>query len=129
MARSTRFVGDSSDAREDPETVVRMTVEWSYRPGQVRSIISALNSLMAETRTDRGCVRCSVSTGVSDQGTVCYSEEWQSEEDLRRRIESRAFMSLAVLIDDATKPPRVEFVLPGGRRAIDFIEEVRRRRR
>ena len=66
---------------------------------------------------------------MSDQGTVCYVEEWQSEADLRRRLESHAFISLATLIDDATDPPRIEFKLPGGTRGLDFVEEVRRRKR
>jgi quinol monooxygenase YgiN len=106
-----------------------MIVEWFVPLGQARSITAALNSLMAETRTTRGCVRCSVSTGMSDQGTVCYVEEWRSEADFRRHLESHTFTSLATLIDDATDPPRIEFMLPGGTRGLDFVEEVRRRKR
>ena len=105
-----------------------MTVEWFVPLGQARSITSALNSMMAETRAVPGCLRCSVSTGISDQGTVRYVEEWRSEGDLRRRLESRAFGSLATLIDDATEPPHIEFILPSGKRGLDFVEEVRRRR-
>jgi quinol monooxygenase YgiN len=122
-------MNDSNNANDAPWSRVRMTVEWSVPPGQARSITSALNSMMADTRTTRGCVRCSVATGMSDQGTVRYVEEWQSEADLRRRLGSQSFVSLAVLIDNATEPPRVEFTLPGGTRGLDFVEEVRRRRR
>ena len=129
VARSIRFTGDSPTAKGDARTAVRMTVEWFVPLGQARSITAALNSLMAETRTTRGCVRCSVSTGMSDQGTVCYVEEWQSEADFRRHLESHTFTSLATLIDDATDPPRIEFMLPGGTRGLDFVEEVRRRKR
>jgi len=71
----------------------------------------------------------SVATGMSDQGTVCYVEEWRSEADFRRHLESHTFTSLATLIDDATDPPRIEFMLPGGTRGLDFVEEVRRRKR
>jgi quinol monooxygenase YgiN len=129
MARSVSFIGNSPNAKGEAWTTVQMTVEWFVPLGQARSITSALNSLMGDIRTARGCVRCSVSTGMSDQGTVCYVEEWQSEGDLRRRLTSLAFASLAALIDDATEAPRVEFKLPGGTRGLDFVEEVRRLRR
>ena len=129
MARSTSFIGNSPNAKGGASTPIRMTVEWFVPIGQARSITSALNSLMVETRTARGCVRCSVSTGMSDRGTVRYTEEWQTEADLRRHLESHVFTSLASLIDDATDPPRVEFMLPGGTRGLDFLEDVRRRKR
>jgi quinol monooxygenase YgiN len=102
-----------------------MTVEWFVPLGQARPITIALHSLMADARSARGCLGCFVSTGIKDQGTVRYVEEWQTEEDLRRRLESNAFVELAALIDDATEPPHVEFALPTGTRGLDFVEEVR----
>jgi quinol monooxygenase YgiN len=129
VADSIRSIGAGQNANNDARETVRMTVEWFVPLGQARSIGSALNSLMAETRKSRGCVRCSVSTGLADHGTVLYTEEWRSEADLRRHFESHAFTSLATLIDDAIDPPRVEFMLPGGTRSLDFVEEVRRRKR
>ena len=124
MPEFIRHIGGLSGI---PILKARMTVEWFVPLGQIRSIASALNSLMTDTRTTRGCIGCSVSTGMADQGSVCYIEEWQSEDDLRRRLASREFRSLAALIDDAIEPPRVEFTLPGGTRGLDFLEEVHQR--
>ena len=129
MSSSIRLMGDSDNANDQSWTRVRMTVEWFVPLGQARSITSALNTLMADTRTTRGCVRCSIATGMSEQGTIRYVEEWETEADLRRRLGSQSFTSLAALIDDATEAPRVEFTLPGGTRGLDFVEEVRRRKR
>ena len=69
-----------------------------------------------------------MSTGIRDQGTVRYTEEWESEDDLRRRLEGSSFANLAALIDEATEPPLVEFALPGGVRGLDYVEETRRTR-
>ena len=129
MTRSISFIGNSPNAKGEAWTTVQMTVEWFVPLGQARSITSALNSLMGDIRTARGCVRCSVSTGMSDQGTVRYVEEWQSEGDLRRRLTSPAFL-VARRARSTMRPsaPRVEFKLPGGTRGLDFVEEVRRLR-
>lgn len=106
-------------------TPVRMIVEWFVPLGQARPITNALNSLMVDTRATRGCVGCFISTGIKDQGTVRYIEEWQTEEDLRRRLESSAFSGLTALIEGAAELPRIEFMLPGGMRGLDFLQEVR----
>ena len=104
---------------------IRMTVEWSVPLGQARTITIALHTVMADARSTHGCLGCFVSTGFKEQGTMRYVEEWQTEEDLRRRLASSGFIGLATLIDDATTPPHVEFALPGGTRGLDFVEEVR----
>lgn len=105
---------------------VRMTICWFTSIGQAHRITMALHSLIDETRALRGCVGCFVSTRIRDRGTVRYVEEWQSEEDLRRRVRSSAFTDLGALMECAPRSPRVEFALPGGTRGLDFVEEVQR---
>lgn len=72
-----------------------------------------------------GCVSCSVSIDITDRGNVRYVEEWQDEDDLRRRLNADTFVQLTALMEDATQPPRVEFTLPRGTRGFDFVDEVR----
>jgi quinol monooxygenase YgiN len=107
-------------------TGVRMTIEWHMPLGQTRPITMALHSLAADTRTTRGCIGCSVSTDIGKRGTVRYVEEWQTEDDLKRRVQSDTFSHLVTLIEDATQPPRIEFSLDRETRGLDFVEEVRR---
>ena len=106
-------------------TAARMTIEWFVPAGQARPITMALHSLMDETRIAHGCVGCSVSMGLGEQGTVRYVEEWETEDDLRRRVRCTSFMQLVALMDVAIQAPHVEFALPNGRRGLDFAEEVR----
>ena len=106
-------------------TCVRMTIEWFVPLGQTRPITIALQSLAADTRTTRGCVGCSVSTDIGTRGTVRYIEEWQTEDDLRRRLRSDTFSHLVMLIENAVQPPRIEFALDRETRGLDFVEEVR----
>ena len=101
-----------------------MTVEWLVPVGQIRPMTMALHLLMAQTWSVRGCLGCSVSSGIKDHGTVCYVEEWQTEEDLRHRLAVGRFSELAELIENATTPPSVTFTLPGGTRGLDFLQEV-----
>ena len=106
-------------------TCVRMTVEWLVPLGETRPITIALHAVAAETRSARGCMGCSVSTDIGTGGVVRYVEDWQTEEDLRQRLRSDTFTQLVALIEDASRPPRIEFRLAGATRGLDFVEEVR----
>ncbi len=102
-----------------------MTIEWFVPLGQTRPITLALHSLAADTRTTRGCIGCSVLTDIGKRGAVRYVEEWQTEEDLRRRLRSDTFSQLVSLIEGAVQPPRIEFALDHETRGLDFMDEVR----
>ena len=110
-------------------TTVRMTVEWLAPAAQARSIAFALHALSADLRESPGCLRCSVSTDLANRGALRYTEEWASEDDLRRRVGSEAFVRLAALLEATVQAPRLEFTLPDGARGLDFVEEVRGRAR
>lgn len=101
-----------------------MTIQWLVPVGKARSMTEALHSLMASTRAEPGCVSCSVSADVADKGTIRYAEEWQSEDDLQRQFQTDRFRSLVALVENATEPPVVEFLLPGGSRGLDYVEDV-----
>jgi quinol monooxygenase YgiN len=107
-------------------TRAKMTVEWVVPLGQIASITSAVHSLATETRAAPGCLGCSVSTVLGGHGTVRYVEEWRTEADLRRQLQSETFTQLAGLLEVGIEPPLVQFELPGRKRGFDYVEEVRR---
>jgi len=82
---------------------------------------------MLTTRAEPGCVGCSLSTDVHKHGKVeiNYLEEWNSEEDLTRRLRSDKFTVLAELMEHASEFPTMEFTLPGATRGADYAEEIR----
>ncbi len=85
----------------------------------------ALHSVASAIRPTPGCLRCAVCTDIDQGGTVRYVEDWDSEDALRRRLVSANFEPLSMLIEDVSRPPRIEFTLAGGYRRADFLDEVR----
>jgi quinol monooxygenase YgiN len=102
-----------------------LTIEWFVPLGQTRLLTMALHTVAADTRTTRGCIGCSVATDIGNRGTVRYTEEWLTEEELRHHVRSDIFGQLVTLIDNAIEPPRIEFKLVHETRGLDFVEEVR----
>jgi quinol monooxygenase YgiN len=101
-----------------------MTIQWLVPVGKARSMTEALHLLMASTRAEPGCVACSVSADLAEKGKIRYTEEWQSEDALQRQFQTDRFKSLVALVENATEPPVVEFLLPGGSRGLDYVEDV-----
>ena len=106
-------------------THVRMTIEWSVPIGQTRPMTIALHSVASDVRATPGCVSCTVSTDIAYRGVVRYAEEWQTEDALRRRLTNDTFAQLITLMEDAARPPQIEFTLASGTRGFEFLEEVR----
>jgi quinol monooxygenase YgiN len=66
-----------------------------------------------------------VTTDIGNRGTMRYTEEWLTEDDLRRHMLTNTFEQLVTLMEDATQAPHVEFTLANETRGFDFVEEVR----
>ena len=104
---------------------VRMILKWSVPPGELRPIVSALQGLMVSTQAEPGCVGCSLTTDVSSQVVINYSEDWNTEDDLKRQLRSHRFTVLAELMEHASERPAVKFALVDSVRGLDYAEEIR----
>jgi quinol monooxygenase YgiN len=93
---------------------VRFTVEWLVPVSQARSITLALQAVANATRSDAGCLGCLVSTDFLHSGHVRYVEDWTSADELRQRAQARSFAPLARLVEDASRPPRIECTRANG---------------
>ena len=105
-----------------------MTIEWLVPVGKARSMTEALHLLVASTRTEPGCVGCSVAADLGEKGRIRYSEEWQTEDALQRQFQTDRFRRLIALVENATEAPIVEFLLPGGSRGLEYVQDVCGRR-
>ena len=108
-------------------TMVRLTVTLKSSARGAQDLVEAFRFLGVGTRLDSGCQGCSV--WAEPDETVHYLEEWKSESDMRRRVQSEAFTSVLALIESVREPPEVQFDFVSTTRGLDYIEEVRQLRR
>jgi quinol monooxygenase YgiN len=97
-------------------------------PASVESaprIVEALRFLMATTRLEPGCLRCTVWTDA--ESIVHYAEEWGTEAEMKRRVRSDKFTSLLSVIESAQQSPEVQFEFITSTRGLDYVMEARQR--
>ena len=106
--------------------MVRLTVTLvaSSQTG-ARPLLDALRSLMGPTRLEPGCLSCLVWEEHEDDTMLHYAEEWATEADMRRRVQSDRFTSLLAVMEAAAEPPQVQFDFVTITRGLDYVAEVR----
>jgi quinol monooxygenase YgiN len=103
--------------------MVRLTLAFtapSTRAAQ--DLLDTLRFLEPRTRFETGCLGCS--SWTEPDLTVHYIEEWATEADMRRRVQSEYFTSLLGMVDHV-KEPRVQFDFVAATRGLDYVAEVR----
>ena len=103
--------------------MVRLTVTLRPAARCVQELIEAFRFLMVSTRIEPGCLSCSVWS--EPDASVHYVEEWQTETDIRRRVESDRFTSVLALLESVREAPRVQFDFVSTTRGLDYVEEIR----
>jgi quinol monooxygenase YgiN len=104
--------------------MVRLNVGLGVGSGESpEHLLEALRFLIQATRFEQGCLGCSAWAELDS--SVHYFEEWETEEDMRRRVCSPRFTSLLAVIESARQTPHVQFDFIGSTRALDYVAEVR----
>lgn len=95
------------------------------RHRDIRRIAAALQVIAQPAQLDRGCTRCHVWHAVDTPGLLCYLEEWNTEEDLRRQLCSPRFAQLLSIMESAAGPPTLEIRFVDQVHGLDFVHEIR----
>lgn len=82
-------------------------------------------SLLGPTSAAPGCVGCGFYTDTQNERTLCYVEEWETEEDLQRHIQSDDYRKFLALIDLSSEPPDLKFHRVSETFGIEYVGRVR----
>jgi quinol monooxygenase YgiN len=103
--------------------MVRLTVALNATSVRcAQDFLDAFRFLVLRTRLESGCLACS--TWTEPDATVRYVEEWLTETDMRRRVQSEGFTAVLSIVE-AARDPRVQFDFVTTTRGLDYVEEVR----
>jgi len=91
-------------------------------PEKKLELIQTLESMIAPTEKDLGCLSCAVLNDIQDENRFSLLQEWRSREDLNRHLMSQRFSvllgaktllsePLAIRIDTVSRSEGMEAVL------------------
>ena len=76
-------------------------------------------------RLERGCLEAHVFADKEDPRRLCYSEMWDTEENLCAMLRSDRFTNLTQLMEMSAEPPSLVFLTIAETRGLEFVQRVR----
>jgi quinol monooxygenase YgiN len=92
---------------------------------RTQSLVAALQSLARLARLARGCLEVHLFTESHDPRNLCYTEAWDTEENLCSMLCSEHFTRLAELMETAVEPPVLDFRTITAIRGLEFARQAR----
>jgi quinol monooxygenase YgiN len=105
--------------------MVRLTVALASSPRGIDDLLVALQFIRTGARFEEGCLACDA--WADADAVVHYMEEWATEADMRRRVQSDRFTSLLAVMESSKDPPEVKFDFVTTTRGLDYVAEIRGR--
>jgi len=103
--------------------MVRLNVTLTgASPRNAESLLEGLQYQLPSTRLENGCLGCSAWFGTDL--TVRYLEDWATEADLQRRVQSERFTTLLAVVE-AAADAEVQFDFVNQTRGLDYVVELR----
>jgi quinol monooxygenase YgiN len=103
--------------------MVRLSVGLNASSSRcAQELLDAFRFVAVGTRLEHGCL--GVSAWSDPDWALHYIEEWETESDLRRRIQSDRFTSLLSIVESA-RDPQIQFDFVSTTRGLDYVAEVR----
>lgn len=85
----------------------------------------ALQALERQAQLQRGCLETHLFMESRDHRSLCYTEAWDTEENLGLMLCSEHFTRLAELMETAAEPPTLDFRTIDAIRGLEFAQQAR----
>ena len=105
--------------------MVQVTLTLVVYPRRRAEIIQALRSLMLPLQAAPGFIFCRLCQEADDANTICYTEEWDTAEDLDRQIRSTHYTRLLSIMESAAEPPELRLNWVTDVKGLEYLEAVR----
>jgi quinol monooxygenase YgiN len=91
-----------------------------------QKIMDAFKVLGTLTEKSPGCLECSIFSGTMPGQPILVVGRWQSEEDLRRYLQSDIYRQVRELAGLSNLPPEIRFYGVIESAGLELVEKIRR---
>lgn len=108
--------------------MVGTVLRFFSAPHKREEVIQTLHSLVGHTRAMSGCLGCWASIDLENTNAFVYAEQWASQADLNRHMQSQEFKKILGLMEMSEHEPLIRFATIPETHGMELIEQVRRER-
>jgi quinol monooxygenase YgiN len=93
--------------------------------GKREEILGILRHVQGLMRASVGCISCAIYEEYEEARAILYSEQWRSQEELHRHIQSPLYLQVLTAMDLASEPPEIRFHEVATSQGMELIEALR----
>jgi len=94
-------------------------------PGKLDAVFEILKSVKDLTQGKPGCMGCAAYEEHNYQGSIFYMEQWESQKDLNRHIQSSLYNWILGAMELASEVPEIWFHEVSKTTGMDLIQVLR----
>jgi quinol monooxygenase YgiN len=94
-------------------------------PGKQEEILGILRHVQGMMHATTGCLACSIYEECADEPAIFYVEQWRSQKELHRHIQSRLYLQVLTALDLAREPPEICFHEVASSQNMELIAALR----
>ncbi len=88
-------------------------------------MVQSLAKVMFQARLERSCVDCRLYAESGDPHSLCYLEQWSTQEDLEFQLRSQRFGMLLAIMETAPEAPALEVRTISEQRGLEYVRTIR----
>jgi len=105
--------------------VYQLALHLKSSAGKTHEMLQALRSVMLPAEFEVGFMSCHIYVEAGEPDSLCYQEDWSTQNDLERAIRSVRFGRLLAVMETAAGSPTLEVRLISETRGWDYIRLIR----
>jgi quinol monooxygenase YgiN len=94
-------------------------------PGKRVEVLDILRHVQGLLHASAGCLCCAIYEECEDEPAILYLEQWRSEKELHRHIQSRPYLQILAAMDLASQAPEICFQEVANSQGMELVEALR----
>jgi quinol monooxygenase YgiN len=94
-------------------------------PGKRGAVVELLQHIQGVARGRPGCLESGVYEQCGGERDILYLEQWQSNKELCRHIQSDLYLRLLLALELSSRPPEISYCDVADVKGMEWIESLR----
>ena len=105
--------------------VIISTFKIAPRAKQRKEVLEILKSIQGPITVQPGCLSCDIYTEIGLDGSILFSEQWESEASLQEHIRSGLYRRILIAAELSKKAPEIRFHRVSDTQGLELIRQLR----
>jgi quinol monooxygenase YgiN len=105
--------------------MIIVTLSMVVKPEERDNLMQIVRMILEPTRVEKGCLNYHCYQDIEDENAFAILEQWQTQEDLERFIQSKNYQQLLTAMELLTEAPEIKINAISYTAGLEAIKKAR----